>query len=92
MLLKGSDFDLPLSVAVIAIGTSANPLIQCTTPGPATDGRNYIEADPTSQRTSCRGVFAGGDIVTGGATVISAMGAERPAAKAIHDYLTSGSW
>ena len=90
--LKGSDFDLPLSVAVIAIGTSANPLIQSTTPGLATDERNYIEADPASQRTSCRGVFAGGDIVTGGATVISAMGAGRRAAKAMHDYLTSGSW
>jgi glutamate synthase (NADPH/NADH) small chain len=90
--LTGSDFDMPLSVAVIAIGTSANPLIQSTTPGLATNEQNYIAVDPESQRTSCRGVFAGGDIVTGGATVISAMAAGRRAAKAIHDYLTSGSW
>jgi len=90
--LKGSDFDMPLSVAVIAIGTSANPLIQSTTPGLATNERNYIAVDAGTQRTSCRGVFAGGDIVTGSATVISAMGAGRRAAKAIHDYLTSGTW
>ncbi len=83
---------LPLSVAVIAIGTGANPLIQSTTPGLNTNKRNYIEADVTTQRTSRRGVFAGGDIVTGSATVILAMGAGRRAAKSIHEYLTSGEW
>jgi len=90
--IADSEFDLPLSVAVIAIGTSANPLIQSTTPGLATNKRNYIEADPLTQRTSRRGVFAGGDIVTGSATVILAMGAGRRAAKSIHDYLTTGKW
>ena len=90
--IAGSEFDLPLSVAVIAIGTSANPLIQSTTPGLATNKRNYIEADVMTQRTSRRGVFAGGDIVTGSATVILAMGAGRRAAKSIHEYLTTGSW
>ena len=90
--MEGSEFELPLSVAVIAIGTSANPLIQSTTPGLATNKRNYIEADPMTQKTSRRGVFAGGDIVTGSATVILAMGAGRRAAKSIHDYLTSGKW
>ncbi|MFZ0804038.1 MAG: NADPH-dependent glutamate synthase [Terriglobales bacterium] len=90
--VEGSEFELPLSVAVIAIGTGANPLIQSTTPGLNTNKRNYIEADVTTQRTSRRGVFAGGDIVTGSATVILAMGAGRRAAKSIHEYLTSGEW
>jgi len=90
--IEGSEFEIPLSVAVIAIGTSANPLIQSTTPGLATNKRNYIEADPVTQRTSRRGVFAGGDIVTGSATVILAMGAGRRAAKSIHEYLISGVW
>ena len=92
MPVEGSEFDLPLSVAVIAIGTGANPLIQSTTPGLNTNKRNYIEADTTTQRTSRKGVFAGGDIVTGSATVILAMGAGRRAAKSIHEYLTSGEW
>jgi len=90
--IDDSEFDLPLSVAVIAIGTSANPLIQSTTPGLNTNKRNYIEADPMTQRTSRKGVFAGGDIVTGSATVILAMGAGRRAAKSIHEYLTTGGW
>lgn len=90
--IKGSEFDLPLSVAVMAIGTSANPLIQSTTPGLKTNKKNYIEADPMTQKTSRKGVFAGGDIVTGAATVILAMGAGRRAAKSIHDYLANGEW
>jgi glutamate synthase (NADPH/NADH) small chain len=90
--IQGSEFDLPLSVAVIAIGTSANPVIQSTTPGLQTTRRGYIEADAVTQRTSRQGVFAGGDIVTGSATVILAMGAGRRAAKSIHDYLTTGEW
>ena len=90
--LAGSEYELPLSVAVMAIGTTANPLIQSTTPGLKTNKRNYIEADSVTQRTSRKGVFAGGDIVTGGATVILAMGAGRRAAKSINDYLTSGEW
>jgi len=91
--VEGSEFELPLSVAVIAIGTGANPLIQSTTPGLNTNKRNYIEADATTQRTSRKGVFAGGDIVTGSATVILAMGAGRRAAKSIHEYLTTaGEW
>ena len=91
--VEGSEFDVPLSVAVIAIGTGANPLIQSTTPGLNTNKRNYIEADPMTQRTSRKGVFAGGDIVTGSATVILAMGAGRRAAKSIHEYLSgAGEW
>ena len=90
--IKGSEFDVPLSVAVIAIGTSANPIVQSTTPGLNTNKRGYIEADQSTQRTSRPGVFAGGDIVTGSATVILAMGAGRRAAKSIHEYLTTGEW
>ena len=90
--MAGSEYEIPLSVAVMAIGTTANPLIQSTTPGLKTNKRNYIEADSTTQRTSRKGVFAGGDIVTGGATVILAMGAGRRAAKSIDDYLNTGAW
>jgi glutamate synthase (NADPH/NADH) small chain len=88
----GSEFDLPLSVAVIAIGTSANPIVQSTTPGLGTNKRGYIEASEETQRTTRKGVFAGGDIVTGAATVILAMGAGRRAANSIHQYLTTGEW
>jgi glutamate synthase (NADPH/NADH) small chain len=90
--IAGSEFEVPLSVAIIATGTSANPLVQSTTPGLKTNKRGYIEADSESQRTSRKGVFAGGDIVTGSATVILAMGAGRRAAKAIHEYLNTGAW
>jgi glutamate synthase (NADPH/NADH) small chain len=90
--IKGSEFILPTSVVIIGVGTTANPLIQSTTPDLATNKRNYIVADPESMRTSKTGVFAGGDIVTGGATVILAMGAGRKAAKSIHAYLTTGNW
>ncbi len=89
--IDGSEYDVPLSVAVMAIGTTANPIVQSTTPGLNTNKRGYIEADAT-QRTSRKGVFAGGDIVTGAATVILAMGAGRRAAKGIDDYLTTGQW
>ena len=77
----------PCSVAIIAAGTSANPLIQSTTPGLATTKRGYISANEDTLATSKPGVFAGGDIVTGGATVILAMGAGRKAAKSIDNYL-----
>ncbi len=90
--MKGSEFDLPLSVAIMAIGTTANPIVQTTTPGLGTDKRGYILADAEKQRTTRKGVFAGGDIVTGAATVILAMGAGRRAAASIHEYLTTGEW
>ena len=90
--IEGSEYVLPASVVIIGVGTTANPLIQSTTPDLKTTPRNYIVADPATTRTSKRGVFAGGDIVTGGATVILAMGAGRKAAASIHAYLTSGEW
>ena len=90
--VPGSDFVLPAHVAIIGVGTTANPLIQSTTPDLETNKRNYIVADRETMRTSKRGVFAGGDIVTGGATVILAMGAGRKAAKAIDEYLRTSDW
>jgi glutamate synthase (NADPH/NADH) small chain len=92
MPVAGSEYVLPAHVAIIGVGTTANPMIQSTTPDLATSKDNYITADPETMRTSKRGVFAGGDIVTGGATVILAMGAGRTAAASIHDYLSSGVW
>jgi len=88
----GSEFEIPLHIVIIATGTSANPLIQSTTPGLDTNKRGYIVADVETQKTSRKGVFAGGDIVTGGATVILAMGAGRRAAKSIQEYLSTGNW
>ncbi len=90
--IKGSEYELPLDVAVIAVGTSSNPLVQSTTPDLKTRKGGYIEANTDTLKTSKPGVFAAGDIVTGGATVILAMGAGRKAAKAIDDYLCTGTW
>ena len=90
--IPGSEYLIPASVCIVAVGTSANPLIQSSTPDLKTTKKNYIEADPQTLRTSKRGVFAGGDIVTGGATVILAMGAGRKAAASMHQYLTTGEW
>lgn len=85
--IKGSEFQLDCDLAVVAIGTGANPLLTTTTPGLDLNKRGYIVADPETGKTSKRGVWAGGDIVTGSATVILAMGAGRKAANSIHEYL-----
>jgi glutamate synthase (NADPH/NADH) small chain len=92
VVIEGSEFVIPANVVIIGVGTTANPMIQSTTPDLATNKWNYIVADEQTMRTSKQGVFAGGDIVTGGATVILAMGAGRKAAASIHEYLTSGVW
>ena len=78
--VEGSEFLFEVDTVVYAIGTAANPIIAQTTPGLKLNKWNYIEVDE-NQMTSLPGVFAGGDIVTGGATVILAMGAGRAAAK-----------
>ncbi|MEJ5362301.1 MAG: NADPH-dependent glutamate synthase [Spirochaetota bacterium] len=90
--IKGSEFIIEIDVAIIAIGNGPNPLIPKTTPGMNTTKRGNIIADPETMKTSKRGVFAGGDIVTGAATVIQAMGAGKKAAKAIDEYLSTGVW
>src|ERR1019366_5173973 len=84
--IRGSEFVTPCHVAIIAAGTSANPLIQSTTPGLAVTKRGYISAND-DLATSKPGVFAGGDIVTGGATEILAVGASRKATKYIANLL-----
>ncbi len=90
--IEGSEFNIPLDVVVVALGTGAHPLIQSTTPDLQTNRWGYIVADDQTMRTSKKGVFAGGDIVTGAATVILAMGAGRKAAAGIDDYLHAGNW
>lgn len=84
--VEGSDFNIECDVVIMALGTSPNPLIASTTAGLETTRRGCIAADEQG-RTSREGVFAGGDTVTGAATVILAMGAGRRAAKAIDEYI-----
>ena len=83
---KGSNFVLDVDTVVIAIGQGPNPLIQDTTPGMQTNKHGNIVADENGKTTK-EGVFAGGDIVTGAATVILAMGAGKKAAASIHEYV-----
>ncbi len=85
--LKGSEFDIDVDTVVFAVGQGANPLIRNTTPDLPVNKWGNIVADNDTGATQKPGVFAGGDIVTGGATVISAMGAGRRAARAIDTYL-----
>ena len=84
---EGSDFVLDVDCVIMAIGTSPNPLIKSTTEGLETQKWGGIIADETTGQTSREGVFAGGDAVTGAATVILAMGAGKAAAKAIDEYI-----
>lgn len=84
---EGSDFILDVDTVIIAIGSSPNPLILSATEGLESDKRGCIVADGETGKTSLEGVFAGGDAVTGAATVILAMGAGKKAAAAIHEYL-----
>lgn len=88
--IEGSNFQIQTDMAVIAVGAGANPLITSTTPGLSVNKRGYIIVDPETGKTCKPRVWAGGDIVTGQATVILAMGAGRVAARSIHKYLTLG--
>ncbi len=85
--IEGSDFKIPIDIAIVALGTGANPIIPQSAKNLQVNKRMYIIADEETGRTSMEGVYAGGDIVTGSATVISAMGAGRKAAKTMHEYL-----
>jgi glutamate synthase (NADPH/NADH) small chain len=84
--VKGSEFTMDVDTVVVAVGRTSNPIIQSTTEGLAVTKWGTIVADENG-KTSIEGVYAGGDIVTGEATVISAMGAGKKAARAIHEYL-----
>jgi len=88
--IEGSEFKLECDLVIIAVGAGANPLLTQSTEGLALNKWGYIVADPETGKTSKKAVWAGGDIVTGSATVILAMGAGRRAADSIHKYLTWG--
>jgi glutamate synthase (NADPH/NADH) small chain len=88
--IEGSEFHLECDLAVIAVGAGANPLLTQSTEGLQLNKWGYIVADPETGKTTRKGVWAGGDIVTGQATVILAMGAGRKASDSIHQYLTWG--
>ena len=88
--IEGSEYSLPADCVIIAIGTSPNPMIKNTTASLETDRRGCIIADENG-KTTREGVFAGGDAVTGAATVILAMGAGKTAAKAIDEYIKNKS-
>ena len=83
----GSDFLIDVDTVVYALGTTANPIIAQTTPGLNVNQWGYIVIDERSGMTSFPGVFAGGDIVTGAATVILAMGAGKRAAQGMLEYM-----
>ncbi len=85
--MEGSEFVVDIDLAIIAIGNSPNPIIQRTTAGLETTRWGTIVANEKTMQTTKPGVFAGGDVVTGAATVILAMGAGRTAAQAMHKYL-----
>ena len=87
--IPGSEFDIEVDTVIMSLGTSPNPLIASTTKGLETDRRKCIVATEDVGQTSKEGVFAGGDAVTGAATVILAMGAGKDAARGIHDYLSA---
>jgi glutamate synthase (NADPH/NADH) small chain len=90
--VAGTERDIEIDVAVVAAGNAPNPMLKATTPDLHHTGWGTVEADDATGRTSKPGVFAGGDIVTGGATVILAMGAGRRAAASIEEYLATGEW
>ena len=87
--IPGSEHDLPMDAVIMALGTSPNPLIRDTTKGLETQRWGGIIAEEGTGKTSREGVYAGGDAVTGAATVILAMGAGKQAAAAMHQYIQS---
>lgn len=84
----GSNFELPVDTVIMSIGTSPNPLIRSATPGLDTNKRGCLVVNEDTMQTTREGVYAGGDAVTGAATVILAMGAGKQAAKSIDEYLS----
>ena len=87
--IPGSEFEMDADTVIMSLGTSPNPLISSTTYGLDVNKRKCIIADEEYGKTSKEGVYAGGDAVTGAATVILAMGAGRAGARGIHEYLSS---
>ncbi|OGW56329.1 MAG: glutamate synthase (NADPH), homotetrameric [Nitrospirae bacterium RIFCSPHIGHO2_02_FULL_42_12] len=89
--IPGSEFIEEIDTVVMALGFGVNPIIKETTPGLDTNKKGIIIVDPATGKTSREGVYAAGDIITGGATVIKAMGQAKVASKAIHEYILSKS-
>lgn len=85
----GSDYEIEVDTVIMSLGTSPNPLISSTTEGLEINKWKCIVAEETNGQTTKEGVYAGGDAVTGAATVILAMGAGKAGAKGIHEYLSS---
>jgi glutamate synthase (NADPH/NADH) small chain len=88
--IEGSEFEMNCDLCIVAVGSGANPLLTSETPDMKLNQWGYIHTDEKTGKTTKKGVWAGGDIVTGAATVILAMGAGREAANSMHDYLTLG--
>lgn len=88
--IEGSEYTIDCDLVVVSVGSNANPLLTNSTPDMKLNRWGNIVTDPKTGKTTKRGVWAGGDIVTGAATVILAMGAGREAADSIHDFLTLG--
>ena len=87
--VKGSDYTIDCDTVIMSLGTSPNPLISNTTDGLDVNKHKCIVADEANGQTSREGVFAGGDAVTGAATVILAMEAGKAGARGIHEYLSN---
>lgn len=88
--IEGSEFNIECDLCIVAVGSGANPLLTSETPDMKLNRWGNIDADESTGKTTKKAVWAGGDIVTGAATVILAMGAGRAAANSMHDYLTLG--
>ena len=88
--IEGSEFEMDCDLCIVAVGSGANPLLTSETPDMELNKWGYVHTEEKSGKTTKKGVWAGGDIVTGAATVILAMGAGREAANSMHDYLTLG--
>ena len=89
VVVEGSEFEMELDTVIMSLGTSPNPLISSTTEGLEVNKWKCIVADESNGKTTKEGVYAGGDAVTGAATVILAMGAGKAGAKGIHEYLSN---
>jgi glutamate synthase (NADPH/NADH) small chain len=88
--IEGSEFEMECDLCIVAVGSGANPLLTSETPDMELNRWGNVVTNEATGKTTKKGVWAGGDIVTGAATVILAMGAGREAADSIHDYLTLG--
>ena len=87
--IPGSEFEMECDCVIMSLGTSPNPLISSTTPGLEINRRKCLVATEDEGKTTKEGVYAGGDAVTGAATVILAMGAGRAGARGIDNYIKS---